>query len=127
MNDFTKMDSLKAVVPQHTLYLENYQVLNSIKNPHTFILAANDKTSCVNFFLKAETEQELDGWIHALQTTTENVLDKWIERVDDLRPTAMQRRNNSSTSSTSTYISITTTATTTTSTAYSNPIIHCGL
>lgn len=121
----TKMDSLKAVVPQHTLYLENYQVLNSIKHPYTFMLAANDKTSCVDFFLKADTEQELEGWIHALQTTTKSVLEKWIERADDMRPTAMQRRNNYSTSSNSSYISNTTT--TPTATAYSHPIIHCAL
>ncbi|KAI7881959.1 PH domain-like protein [Lichtheimia hyalospora FSU 10163] len=108
----TEMDSLKSVIPQHTLHLENYQVLNSIKHPHTFILAANDKASYVDFFLKAETEQELDGWIHALQTTTESVLDKWIERVDDMRPTAMQRRNNNSISSSSSFISTTTTNTT---------------
>lgn len=119
------MDSLKDVVPQHTLYLENYQVLNSIKHPHTFMLAANDKTSCVDFFLKAETEQELDRWMHALQTTTKSVLEKWIERADDMRPTAMQRRNNHSTSSNSSYIS--TATTTTTTTAYSHPIIHCAL
>ncbi|KAI8147668.1 hypothetical protein BJV82DRAFT_654323 [Fennellomyces sp. T-0311] len=95
----SEMDS----IPQCVINLDSYQVVTDVipialplilkKQPQrqfTFLLISNDKQKSdrSDFFLQAETKEELDIWVNALQLQQLNdstsVLDKWLERLDDM-------------------------------------------
>ncbi|KAI9264241.1 hypothetical protein BDA99DRAFT_536959 [Phascolomyces articulosus] len=93
-------------IPQCVIPLDNYQVVTDVipialplilkKQPqrqYTFLLLSKDKqkTERSDLFLQAETQEELDIWVNALQLQQLNdstsVLDKWLERLDDMHST----------------------------------------
>ncbi|KAI9498382.1 hypothetical protein BDB00DRAFT_800089 [Zychaea mexicana] len=111
-----EMDS----IPQCVINLENYQVVIDVipialplilkKQPqrqYTFLLLSNDKqkTERSDLFLQAETKEELDIWVNALQLHQMNdstsVLDKWLERLDDMHSTTPPQAPHSASASTS--------------------------
>lgn len=57
-------------------------------NQHTFLLMAKNGAERSDMFLQAGTREELETWVTALQQPPEttSVLDKWLERLDDMHP-----------------------------------------
>ncbi|ORY95583.1 hypothetical protein BCR43DRAFT_493223 [Syncephalastrum racemosum] len=101
--------------PTNKLLLDNYDIVTDVipmsipailkKQPshqHTFLLMAKDGAERSDMFLQAETREELETWVTALQQPPEttSVLDKWLERLDDMHP-----QNNTSSSKNSEHTS----------------------
>ncbi|KAG2217941.1 hypothetical protein INT45_004068 [Circinella minor] len=93
-------------IPQCVINLDNYQLVTDVtplplplilkKQPqrqNTFLLLSNDKhkSERSDLFLQAETREELEIWVNALQlhqlNDSTSVLDKWLERLDDMHST----------------------------------------
>ncbi|ORZ20598.1 hypothetical protein BCR42DRAFT_434982 [Absidia repens] len=73
-------------VPQNVLDLDHYTISfkKQSRRNCTFILVAEEHHMQPDYYLQAETKDDLDVWISHLQQhmSTSSVLDKWLERLD---------------------------------------------
>ncbi|CAO3593129.1 unnamed protein product [Absidia cylindrospora] len=72
--------------PQNVLDLDHYTISfkKQSRRHCTFVLVAEEHHMQPDYYLQAETKEDLDIWVTHLQQhmSTSSVLDKWLERLD---------------------------------------------
>ncbi|CAO3631474.1 unnamed protein product [Cunninghamella blakesleeana] len=72
--------------PQNVIDLDYYSISTkkNVKRQCTFVLVADEHRMLPDYYLQAESEEQLEIWVNHLQQhmTTGSVLDKWLERLD---------------------------------------------
>lgn len=72
--------------PQNVIDLDYYSISTkkNVKRQCTFVLVADEHRMLPDYYLQADSEEQLELWVGHLQQhmTTGSVLDKWLERLD---------------------------------------------